>query len=197
MRVFSTIASLVKRFFVNKNFEAMENWRREREQEAAESAEKAREAAEGGSVNAQYYLGLCYIHGVGVPEDRAEAEKWWRRAAEQGYTRAQCGLAGLYYSGGEGVVQDYREAAKWLLEAAEQGNTEAQCRIGKMYGEGKGVLQDDVEAHKWFNLASALGIKDATKERDTLNSRMTPRQIAEAQRLAREWKAKHPRLFDY
>jgi hypothetical protein len=43
----------------------------------------------------------------------------------------------------------------------------------------------------WFNLAAAQGIKDAAKARDSLAERMTPTQIAEAQRLAREWMEKH------
>ncbi len=54
-----------------------------------------------------------------------------------------------------------------------------------MYYKGRGVPQDDVQAHKWVNLAKA------TKNRDNVAKRMTPDQIAEALRLAREWRAKH------
>lgn len=57
-----------------------------------------------------------------------------------------------------------------------------------MYFKGKGVTQDYVEAHKWFNLAAAHGSKKALMNRDTLTKRMTPAQIAEAQRRARNWR---------
>jgi hypothetical protein len=40
----------------------------------------------------------------------------------------------------------------------------------------------------WYNLAAAQGDKDAAKARDELTAKMTPAQIAEAQRLARQWK---------
>ena len=62
-----------------------------------------------------------------------------------------------------------------------------------MYDLGQGVLQDYVEAHKWYNLAASRVTGDAQREyaeaRDTLTKQMTLAQIAEAQRLAREWQA--------
>ncbi|MGA2435349.1 MAG: SEL1-like repeat protein, partial [Bryobacteraceae bacterium] len=60
--------------------------------------------------------------------------------------------------------------------------------LGLMYAKGQGVPQDYIQAHMWFNLAGASGNADAIKERDAIGSKMTPDQIAEAQRLAREWK---------
>ena len=53
--------------------------------------------------------------------------------------------------------------------------------------------QDDVEAHKWFNVAASRATGDGQKEfveaRDALAKQMTPAQVAEAQRLEREWQA--------
>jgi TPR repeat protein len=65
--------------------------------------------------------------------------------------------------------------------------------LGDMYRQGQGVPQDYVQAHKWYNLAATIYTntevhRDAAKARDSLAKRMTPAQIAEAQRLAREWK---------
>ena len=60
-----------------------------------------------------------------------------------------------------------------------------------MYKNGHGVVQDYVTAHKWWNLAAAQGDEDARKKRDLVAQEMTPDQIAEAQRLAREWQAQH------
>ncbi len=59
-----------------------------------------------------------------------------------------------------------------------------------MYSAGDGVPQDYVKAHLWFNLAAAQGNEDARELRDLWAKKMTPEQIAEAQRLAREWKPK-------
>ena len=57
-----------------------------------------------------------------------------------------------------------------------------------MYAKGQGVPQDYVRAHMWFNIAAAQGDQDAVKNKDRAAALMTPAQIAEAQKLAREWK---------
>ena len=57
-----------------------------------------------------------------------------------------------------------------------------------MYDNGQGVPQDYVQAHKWYNLAAASGNKDAVKNREIVAAKMTPAQIAEAEKLVREWK---------
>jgi protein involved in temperature-dependent protein secretion len=57
-----------------------------------------------------------------------------------------------------------------------------------MYEEGWGAPQDYVVAHMWFNLLAAQGDFKAANKRDELAAKMTPDQIAEARRLAREWK---------
>lgn len=98
------------------------------------------------------------------------------------------------YRKGEGVPQDYAEAVKWFRRAAEQGNVAAQVNLSFMYEKGYGVPQDFVQAHMWRNLAAAQGTQgngDMRKQRDEIAKKMTPAQIAEAQRLAREWLEKH------
>ena len=59
-----------------------------------------------------------------------------------------------------------------------------------MYANGQGVPQDYVQAHMWYNLAGASGDAEGAKNRDLIAQKMTPAQVAEAQRLAREWKPK-------
>ena len=66
----------------------------------------------------------------------------------------------------------------------------AQFSLGVMYSKGRGVPQDYVQAHMWVNLAAAQGNEQAQKTRDRLPKQMTPAQMDEAQRLAREWKPK-------
>jgi uncharacterized protein len=145
---------------------------------------------------AQYDLGVMYANGLGVPQDFAEAVKWYRLAADQGDAFAQTNL-GLMYNTGEGVPQDYGEAVKWYRLAADQGDASAQTDLAFMYAEGQGVPQDLVQAQEWFTLAATRfpatenGARDiAVKNRDALAAKMTPVQVAEAAKLAREWKPK-------
>jgi len=156
----------------------------------------------------------------GVPKDDAEAMKWYReahthgvlpaviwqwngvtvsqvesheisemrKAANQGDVNAQCRL-GACYATGEGVLKDDVEAAKWYRKAADQGYDKAEYFLGICYAEGQGVPKDYVEAYKWLNLAGQTR-EDARKVRDEVASRMTPQQIAEAQKLSADWKPK-------
>ena len=145
--------------------------------------------AEQGDALAQNKLAGMYYSGYGVPHDYKEAEKWYRKAAEQGYANAQLNL-GFMYQQGQGVPQDYEEAVKWYRKAAEQGGAYGQLNLGMLYRDGQGVPQDYVLAYMWFNLAAAQGNAFAISDRDTAAEEMTSDQIAEAQRLAREWKPK-------
>ena len=146
-----------------------------------------------GDAVAQFSLGLMYATGNGVPRDYQEAIKWYRLAAEQGYSGGQYNLGLMYYQG-KGVAQDYQEAVKWVRFAAEQGEATSQLNLGVMYDKGEGVAQDYVQAHKWFNLATSRvttgKMDDFRLARDKQAERMTDSQVAEAQRLAREWQLK-------
>ena len=128
--------------------------------------------------------------------DYATAYRLFKPMAEQGHAEAQYNLGGMYAEG-RGVPQDYGEATKWFRKAAEQGHAEAQYNLGGMYFRGRGVPRDFVLAHMWFNLSvSRVPASEGEKREateiiiDLVASKMTPYQIAEAQRLAREWKPK-------
>ena len=146
-----------------------------------------RPLADQGDPFAQFKLGIMYDLGRGVTQDYAAAVKWFGLAADQGDPFAQSSL-GFMYGLGRGVTQDYAAAVKWYRMAADHGDPDAQNNLGAMHAEGKGVTQDYVQAHKWFNLAATTGDADAVKARDMVAAKMTPAQIAEAQKLAREWK---------
>lgn len=105
-----------------------------------------------------YERGENYYYGRnGFGQDYAEAVKWYRKAAEQGYARAQCDL-GFMYENGRGVTKkDDYEAVKWYRKAADQGNASAQCNLGFMYDNGRGVTKDESEAVKWFRKAADQG----------------------------------------
>ena len=163
--------------------------------------EAVRTCAEQGDAEAQYQLGIMYAVGSGVPEDFVESVRWARLAAEQGHGGAQTSL-GVRYRYGRGVPEDDVEAVRWFRLAAEQGNAEAQYNLGTLYAEGEGVPQDNVLAYMWFNLAAAQGDagfislsghEDAESGKAEIEQQMTREQIAEAQRMSREWIAAHPR----
>ena len=75
-------------------------------------------------------------------------------------------------------------------EAAEQGISDAQGMLGLMLITGRGVPQDRVEAFKWLSLAAAQGNNKARQAKELTARKLTPAQITEAERLARDWKPK-------
>jgi uncharacterized protein len=145
-----------------------------------------RPLAEQGDRSAQTFI--AHLFWVIIPPDYAAAASWYRKAAEHGDAFAQDRL-GFQYANGLGIEQDYAAAASWFRKAADQGQPDAQANLGFQYANGLGVPQDYVAAHMWFNLASASGNRDAARDRDRIAAQMTPEQIAEAQKLAREWSA--------
>jgi len=90
---------------------------------------------------------------------------------------------------------DYATAFAKFTKAAEAGNADAQGRLASMYAVVHGVPQDFVQAYKWFNIAASTDTDKeerdrSVRSRDLVSGKMTPNQIAEAHRLAREWKPK-------
>ncbi|MCL2711495.1 MAG: SUMF1/EgtB/PvdO family nonheme iron enzyme, partial [Planctomycetaceae bacterium] len=122
------------------------------EKKSAELLQRGSQLVETGNPFAQCCQAHCYLKGIGVPEDKAEAVKWFRKAAEQGNAAGQ-GCLGVYYRG-EG---DEEEAVKWLRKAAEQGDAFAQFFFGECYTNGSGVPKDMTEAAKWFLKSAEQG----------------------------------------
>ncbi|MBU4372103.1 MAG: sel1 repeat family protein [Syntrophaceae bacterium] len=143
--------------------------------------------AEQGDAAAQFKVGLMYYKGQGVRPDYLESLNWFKKAALQGHPLAQFNV-GYMNEKGEGTPQDYVEAVKFYRQSAEQGNQLAQHNLGYMYEKGQGVLADEVQALMWYNLAAVQGETKAKAARDRVTVWMTPAQIAESQRLAREFR---------
>ena len=108
----------------------------------------------------QYALGRRYYKGDGVETNRAEAVKWYRKAAERGHAGAQFAL-GTCYCYGEGVEKNHAEAVKWWRKAADQGQKEAQFNLGLSCYNGDGVEKNHAEAVKWWRKAAEQGHGDA------------------------------------
>ena len=87
-------------------------------------AKSSRVGAEQGDAAAQSDLAFMYLHGSGVPLNYAEAARWYRAAADQGYAKVKPTSAPCIY--GKGVRQNYAEAARWYRMAGGQGYAIAQ-----------------------------------------------------------------------
>ena len=149
-----------------------------------------RRAADQGSIEAQFQLGHCYAEAEGVGENQIEAAKCYRKAADQSFAPAQFELGTCYFEG-NGVTKDIPEGLAWTRKAAEQGYAPAENSLGLCYAKGKGVAQDYLEAYKWFNLAASQGGEINTEAKINLSMAeraMTPEQIVQGQKLAREFK---------
>jgi TPR repeat protein len=153
-----------------------------------------RKAAEQGNANAQHNLGGLYLMGQGVPKDDTQTVRWYMKAAEQGFALepfVQYYL-GLLYFNGHGVPQDDTQAVQWHRKAAEQGFALALNSLARLYANGRGVPRDYVEAHKWETLAVERASGAAQKKRfgdarDEFAKKMTPDELAEAEKRARDW----------
>jgi TPR repeat protein len=120
--------------------------------------------------------------------DYQSAYNEFRPLAERGNPSAQFNL-GVMYAVGHGVKKNLAEAVKWFTLAAEQGYNNAQRNLGSMYILGQGVEQDFVKGYLWADLSAAQGDKESALLRDTLEKEMTADQIAQARKLASDWKA--------
>jgi len=123
------------------------------EKKAGELFQRGSQSADAGNPFAQCCRATCYLKGMGVSKDDAEAVKWLREAAEQGNAAGQAGLGNCYVLG-TGVPQDAEEAVKWLRLAAEQGEAEAQAALGACYLSGMSVSQNVMEAVTWLRKAA-------------------------------------------
>ncbi len=121
-----------------------------------------------------------------IKGDYATALNKFRPLAEQGNTEAQFSM-GTLYDFGQGVPQDYKEAMRWYGLAAEKEYAQAQHHLGMMHKLGQGILPDNVLAYAWFSLAILNGYTKSINARDGVIQKMTPEQIAQAEKLVKEW----------
>ena len=120
-----------------------------------------------------------------------------RAVAEQGNAVGQVELGGRYRDG-LGVEVNDAEALKWMRLAADKGEVDGQIELGLMYSRGTGTQRDFVKAHMWTSLAasqlSGTSREEAVQTLDALFDVMTSAQITQAEHIAREWAAAHPRV---
>lgn len=98
---------------------------------------------------------LIDFNQLNTPKDNEAAERWFRKAAEQGNAAAQNNL-GLLYARGQGVPQRYAEAAGWYRKAADQGFDYAIGNWGLLFEQGLGVRKNRAVALALYSLSPAL-----------------------------------------
>ncbi|MGD9537076.1 MAG: peptidoglycan-binding protein [Alphaproteobacteria bacterium] len=154
---------------------------------ASEDAIRAlKDAAERGSAEAQFSLGVAYDRGVGVIQNYATAASWYQRAAVQGLAEAQYNLATLHDQG-LGTQNDTALALLWYRTAAEAGSPLAANNLGYLHEYGLGVRQDDGAALAWYRKAAEAGLATAQNNLAIMHQlgRGTPRDFPAAARWYR------------
>lgn len=126
---------------------------------------------------AQYNLGLAYAQGLGVRQNHADAAKYTKLSADQGYPKAQHNL-GNSYRQGVGVPQDDAKAVKYFKLAADQGHGLAAFNLGSSYCHGIGVAQNLAAASRWYQIAAAQCKKVAVIDPGAAAARAMPMAIA-------------------
>ena len=155
-----------------------------------------------GGVNSQLQLAWAYGTGEGVEIDQEKASDWYRKAAEQGDARGQLVLAARFDQG-QGLPVDATAATQWYKRSAASGNAVAQLAMAVRTHEGKGAVKDDVRAAMWLILAhrTATVRPDGDDQQsaatratllEVLRASLTEEQLADARRLAADWRAVHP-----
>ncbi|MCB1821871.1 MAG: sel1 repeat family protein, partial [Candidatus Competibacteraceae bacterium] len=142
---------------------------------------------------AQLNLGLMYADGRGgLPKNESQAAAWYRKAAEQNVPLAQL-LLGVLYAMGRGVPQDDQQAFAWFEKAANNHLSLAQYGLGMLYSNGRGVKTDWIKAHLWLDLAVSSGYVGAAQPLDSVASRLSQTELAEARQLAQQWRMANDR----
>jgi TPR repeat protein len=169
-----------------------------------ESAKWFSKAADGGNESAVFVLSFLGRHwryraGATAPPIIYELVE---KVAKSGFAVAQFSLGVMYCPIGDpsfdATTGNRAQALVWYRRAAEQGDVDAQIALGLAYANGIGVVQDYIEADKWFNIAasrahSAEELADILTRHHKIAHMMTSYQIAEAQKLAQEWRAQPER----
>ena len=115
---------------------------------------------EGGKELLQYVYGFMLYAGEVMPQDYAEAFRWWTKAAAQGEANAQHAL-GICYRFGRGTLPDITKSAEMLRRAAENGHPQAQNDLGNCYMNGEGVVRDLDQATQWWMKAAMQDVPQA------------------------------------
>ena len=123
-------------------------------------------------------IGKCYYFGYGVTEDKFEAVKWYKQAAEEDVIPAAYELGYCLFHG-YGTPEDKEAALKMIRKAAEKEYPDALCLLGDYYNEGIVVKKDEDEAINIYQKAVDLGCDEAKEKLRKILEERKPRPIIE------------------
>tara|TARA_B100000686_G_scaffold57111_1_gene61320 strand:- start:11067 stop:11690 length:624 start_codon:yes stop_codon:yes gene_type:complete len=141
-----------------------------------------------GNAVAQYIMALMYFRGKVVIKDYKKSIKLMNLSAKQGYFLAEHKLGSIYFGSLLGRP-DYKKAFKWFRLASRQGYAPSQYFLATLYENGDGIKKDYIKAHMWFSLASKKNII-AKDERDRITKKLSPSQLNDSLKMARECEKK-------
>lgn len=111
--------------------------------------------AQAGDASAQVMLGTAYASGNGMPQDAAEADKWFGKAAQSRIYKP-ADIAALYQKG-DGVPKDVRKAIVWYEKGADEGDPWALYSLGAIYESGEGAPVDYDKAFTFYTRSVSAG----------------------------------------
>ena len=134
-------------------------------------------AARIGNAEGEYWVGRCYLQGLGVPVSYVDSRRWLREAASHGHIDAQWLLAALciqgvdalntredtchggasLFSNQDAPKPDFTEGEKWARRAAERGSADGQAVLAYILTSGPESMRDLEEAHRWYERSAAAG----------------------------------------
>lgn len=147
-------------------------------------------SADLGDADAQFSIGHYYDSGEYLTKNPLLAEKYYRLSAAQNKIESMYNLAALLVDKKE--PQYNSEIMKLLISSALIGSVRSMTTLGIFYFRGVIAPADYVESYRWLNLASSRGDAEAQGMRNAIAGRMTPSQIAEAQKRSSETKISDP-----
>ncbi|MEX2643569.1 MAG: tetratricopeptide repeat protein [Acetobacterales bacterium] len=158
-------------------------------------------AADTGHADAHFYIGLMHERGLGVQQNLLAAAEWYKKAIQWGNVTDAYYRLGRLYLHGLGTPDNIANAFEYMQAAAHKGHRLAQFHMGAIHEQGWGVEQDYIESFKWYALASNAGdvLLDGAEEYNVgkalgnLEARMTPLQLAVAERRINRWRESQPR----
>ena len=109
-----------------------------------------------GSRDAQFNLGVMYIEGKGVAQNRDDAIFWFIKAAENDHVQAQYNLGHLYFED-KGDQESLKKGVAWWRRSSLQGFGIAQFNYARAVFYGFGVEQNLPEARYWMEQSAASG----------------------------------------
>ena len=147
--------------------------------------------SEAGNSQAQYDLSQMYFQGIGTSKSIEQGWMWMNRAADQGNIQAMLEL-GVRYQASTSLENGEEIAFLWFQKAAMAGSPVGQYNLARLYESGKQTPVDLVQAYVWMTLSNKGGNPTAAPEAKALKARLSPDELASANRLMEELKKTLP-----